>query len=88
MNKREEIASTYVWLSVGWSLVSAMGVFLHILGGEAAPLAYIAWGLHAVFIALAIYFKRMAYLDRLYEEDKKNRQDSRPQRSVGDDGYL
>ena len=88
MNKREEIASTYVWLSIGWILVSAMGVFLHILGGEAAQLAYFAWGLHALFIALAIYFKRMAYMDRLDEEYRKNYRESKSQRSTRDDGYL
>lgn len=88
MNKLEEIASTYMWLSIGWILVSAMGVFLHILGGEVAPLTYVAWGLHALFIGLAVYYKRLARLERLDEEYKEKYREAKTQRSVGEDGYL
>jgi len=88
MNKLEELASTYMWLSIGWVFVSGMGVFLHMLGGEAASLAYIAWALQALFIGLTIYYKRLIYLEKMAVEDAKKRRESRSQRRVGEDGYL
>jgi hypothetical protein len=55
-------AHVFTVLSVCWSVFSALGLLIfsearrHEIGSEALRIALVIWGLHLLFIALAVYF--------------------------------